>query len=569
MQWKRRLYAFLLRRILGPYLTSSSRAQLVHESVNIEVTEGKYLLRDVEFDVDYLHSLLSDFINKGDWNFRLKHMSIQQLEIHLTLVENDGSVTDTVHTTTTLEEDTSNPDDSSYYSSFGKTVGTAAAAMRKMYKLGSRTDGIAQSSSNNISLVAHIILNGVDIDVTTIHSSAHTSKDDEQEPMTSIGENSGMKSRATSFITSYMEAALNSLQVNVELSNVQIRLSSPTSHEPDPNAMAPQKITMLLHSISYKETPPSKVMTDKDTHNSQYISSDSSTMGMTKMIQISPFQLDVGSIQDEPDTVRKLLVYEGNICVQLASYSSEDESQKTTTGHRVVLEHVLDISVDQQLDIYLNLATLDQLSGFFSTTSERKELQPMEEEEELPISTRNDRIEQDEDENDAGILALVLKQREEALHRANTKEVRGGILVPTLSMEQGGNINVTYDAFFDANDFSYSQHRSFRVSQHLNEASSKDLHTSISASIHLAGLCIQSDFDSDTIDRNQSTRQGYDGAIVTSIRGLSLESSYFPENFISRLDITEIDVSEALNGRFYSLLHFERVSHLRERSHPS
>ena len=57
-QWKQRLYAFLLRRVLGPYLSAGSLQQL-HESIEVSFQEGKFILKDVDLNAAYLTEILS------------------------------------------------------------------------------------------------------------------------------------------------------------------------------------------------------------------------------------------------------------------------------------------------------------------------------------------------------------------------------------------------------------------------------------------------------------------------------------------------------------------------------
>jgi len=561
MQWKRRLYAFFLRRILGPYLTASSRAQLVHESVDVEVTEGKYLLRDVEFDMDSLQSLFSRSMNTESEHlkFQFQRMSVRVLEIQLALIEtNNDSLppSDPFHPiTTTTVVDT---DETPYYSYLGKTVGTAAAVMRKMYRLGSSTVDTTLENSNNISLVVHVLLQGVDIQITMaksrpnsdVENDKHTSSSSHADSITQDQDQQGIKGRASSFIASYIEAALNSLQLNVQLSDVHLRFSSsPSCHDSEQNldTFHDSTISMRFHSISYREIPSSQIRNDQIQYDSS--SSNTSTLGIHRIIQIYPFQIDLEYIQDEMKKANKLLVYNGNIYVKFASNYSEDESNKTE--NRAVLEHGLDISIDQGLELCLNRSSLGLLPSLFSTVSKSKELQR-----EPIFKCKGPTKQDDEDENDAGVLALVLKEREEALHRAMTKEVRGGVLVPSLYVTQGGNMNVTYDAFFDANDYSYSQLRSLGKS-HLSEKSSNNSNTSIKASAHIKELSIRFEFESDIVHPPWHTVQGHDEAIVASIRELLLESSFSSDHFVLRVDVTEVDVSESLNGRFFTILQFE------------
>ena len=58
IQWKQRLYAFLLRRVLGPLLDASANQQL-HDSIEFSLQEGKFVLRDVSLNADHLSERLA------------------------------------------------------------------------------------------------------------------------------------------------------------------------------------------------------------------------------------------------------------------------------------------------------------------------------------------------------------------------------------------------------------------------------------------------------------------------------------------------------------------------------
>ena len=53
IQWKQRLYAFLLRRILGPFLDDES-SKILHDSIDFSLQEGRFVLKDVSLNSEFL-----------------------------------------------------------------------------------------------------------------------------------------------------------------------------------------------------------------------------------------------------------------------------------------------------------------------------------------------------------------------------------------------------------------------------------------------------------------------------------------------------------------------------------
>lgn len=83
IQWKQRLYAFLLRHVLGPFLDASS-AKRLHDTIDVSFHEGKFVLKDVILDADYLTEMASTKTP----GLRICSARVGRLEIHLKLREN-------------------------------------------------------------------------------------------------------------------------------------------------------------------------------------------------------------------------------------------------------------------------------------------------------------------------------------------------------------------------------------------------------------------------------------------------------------------------------------------------
>ena len=79
LQWKERLYAFLIQRFVGPWLDEES-SQRLYQSIDVSIQDGIFVLRDVSLATEKLTSLLQHPV-------RIRKATIDKLEIHLSLEE--------------------------------------------------------------------------------------------------------------------------------------------------------------------------------------------------------------------------------------------------------------------------------------------------------------------------------------------------------------------------------------------------------------------------------------------------------------------------------------------------
>ena len=129
--WKQRLYAFLLRRVLGPLLDASS-AQKLHDSIDVSLQEGKFVLKNISLDAAYLTEKLSESCP----GLRVRSGRIDRLEINLRLREN--------------------------YQNDDSTRTQSSLAWRAM-KLGSMNESLPA-----VSLIAESKIDGIFIELETI-----------------------------------------------------------------------------------------------------------------------------------------------------------------------------------------------------------------------------------------------------------------------------------------------------------------------------------------------------------------------------------------------------------------
>lgn len=78
--WKHRIYAFLLRRVLGPVLDTESLRQL-HSLLDVSIVDGRCTLRDVHFRTEFLHEKM------GTLPWTVRKARVRELTVHLAFQE--------------------------------------------------------------------------------------------------------------------------------------------------------------------------------------------------------------------------------------------------------------------------------------------------------------------------------------------------------------------------------------------------------------------------------------------------------------------------------------------------
>ena len=178
MGWRQTFYTFLLRRVLGPYLSPESLQQL-YSSIDVSLQEGRFSLTDIELNVAYL--------TKKVKAIAIHYVRIKKLQIRLTLREKDETPPSSV-------------------------------TWRAM-NLG--RDGAG------ISLEAHLELDGVELHVGP-HNAASSQQgsadmpghghDEAKQPAPSTS------TAASRTVGSYVDAALASLRLSLDVKNIKVRI---------------------------------------------------------------------------------------------------------------------------------------------------------------------------------------------------------------------------------------------------------------------------------------------------------------------------------------------------------
>jgi hypothetical protein len=195
LDWKQRLYAFLLRKVVGPFLDDGT-ANKLHNSIDFSLQDGCFVLKDVALNAE---SLSEKFSSAG---FSVVKATVQRLEIKLALRENTGTSQSSL----------------------------AWTAM----KLGGST---AKKSLPAVSLVAGIHVCGVDLEIKPVSVTPMTA------PEVAADENeSGVGTSHR--IASYVNAAISSLQLSLKLSNINIKMWH-----------GGRWVSVCLSSVTYNDLP--------------------------------------------------------------------------------------------------------------------------------------------------------------------------------------------------------------------------------------------------------------------------------------------------------------------------
>lgn len=353
--WTDRLYAFLLRRILGPILSEASYNQL-HSLLQVSVSQGTYKLVNVELNPDY-------FKLNG---IRVLAATAKSLEIQLSLVEKSSN------------DDKDNTSSSVYWKALRLTTSAAA-------------------TTQPVHLRAKVLLDGVCLTVTSgpRHSNAHTVPAQTEEEAIA----------APSVVSSYMQTALHSLRLSVAISNLELVVQH---HN--------EWLSFSTEHITYKEDGPTKTLT------------------------VSRLHMQVGTATESGN----VLLLDGTCVLSLAMPQPHNKVQTVRIETQFPK---LNVSVDAR-----SIGrTVSIVHSFFDNT------RPIDADLDISDSTTvsehrlsYQHMEEEDDVEDVQVLDTIMQQYQMARTLAEQQLVRGGVLVADASQ--------SFDAFFDANQFSLSRY---------------------------------------------------------------------------------------------------------------
>ncbi|KAL9179875.1 hypothetical protein ACHAXT_007845 [Thalassiosira profunda] len=482
--WRHRFYAFLLRRALGPFLTPQSAADLQSSIEAIDFTEGKFALVDVELDPAYLTSAIQgrkDGAPEEDGqggksaarNIAVQRARIRRLAIQLSV----------------RDVDSRGP----------KGEGTSSARKATSALLQNMC-GAARSdeeggNATGIALVAHVELEGLDVVLAPGRTSAKNEMEWSTEayqpahqPLTprSVEE---QDASAPGFFSSLVDSAMKSLRLSIDVSDVNIRVcshycsSSLNDTELVGNNVGEAEegcwIALRLPSVRYYDLIDSQSAETGPSDNRIPDRGTREKVTISKALEWEGFVVDTGGSTVGSPTPESLSpIFKSSGGGQLRFRVFEKWSEGTAGSKPVFLsarQHI-DVSLGQSMavecdicsmarviDIANAVATYGEEDGDFVDAYDDDTSQTHEE---APV-VANAQLEQSlalADEFSRETYEEIMKQYTEARHLARTNELRGGLLVPSFDERGASNDtaegDISFDAFFDANDNSVSHYRS-------------------------------------------------------------------------------------------------------------
>jgi hypothetical protein len=483
--WKERVYALLLRRVLGPFLTRSSLAKL-HESLTVSLTDGHYELTNLALNVAYLSDCLLHTANSNyttaQWS--LVAATIGKLSVQIRLQEDD-------HNETSNDSDTA----------------TSSLAWRA-YQLGSSS---SSTSANSVSLVVQVVLHDVSITLEPPPPPPHQNNGHHNNNVPTASSAAAMpeattlasneipssNSSVSHYIASYLEAALASLRLSVTCQNIRLRLQTSTSSPqsvPTTTTWMELRIQSALYNDAATELenhasaaavalpspdhpkPSATTHSGVDTYHTIVhktvqvtritvatgVSSSSSTAIAPMSHPLNePPALVVGLMEGTSQCRWRLIQYQ-----LVVSHDTTDADSQPPPWQQQDVQLML----HQKLNVSLDAVSLSHIQALVQSFA-RKPPPPNDSSTSSPLlsattTTTTLTIGNEEttrtaltaeDEADYQTISGIMKQYQEARQLVERNQVRGGIIVPSSSNDDAED---TFDLFFDANDQSFARYSS-------------------------------------------------------------------------------------------------------------
>lgn len=502
IQWKQRLYAFLLRRILGPFLDDES-SKILHDSIDFSLQEGKFVLKDVSLNSEFL----TEKVSANRPGLSISKAKVDRLEINLTLRENvEGFKT---------EDDTD-----------GEVPKSSFAW--KAIKFGSST-----TSYPAVSLLAEIIVDGISLEVST----GVNRKAPGVSPKVDMTVEDDTSSKG--LIASYVDAALASLQLHLKITKTNITIK----HQ----ELEKEKcfwMTVRLSSISYK---------DLDIlHNNE---KSGPKAFLNKSIEIYEIRLETGEeasnnfsktgslVDHTTQSTVALAEGSGQINLRVFKYDDGIENCNVQNDVEIKLNHQLNFSIDES-----SLVRIKMVIDGLSNTSEITEEHATPEFSKTSLAGSPLDVNYMTDQEDLKILTGIMKQYKEAYHLAENNQLKGGVLIPSdayLEAIPEPEIDSTsFDLFFDANDQSFHNAASFlaesiRIQEDVND---DDIHlVSTKIRFHLLGASLKVVFQERT-SKQFSTPEEY---ILLTVEDVTVSHTSSNSSSQSTLNIVYMQIEDA------------------------
>ena len=316
MQWKQSLYAFLLRRFLGPLLTNESKEQL-SSCIELSFHEGRFLLHNISLEPTYLTSLIKNTTG----NFWIEKSFVQKLTIHLSIQSLHNG-----------PNDTSDKADESRSSTL--------STMRRIMQLRRRGE--------SMSLFASIEMDGLEIVVSPLGPQTNNGNNETIDPASRREENAETKkdtSSGSGYLSSLVDSALASLRLCVTINDANVRLLEKLSEFRKRRSW----IDVTIASISYRDLTPAPSSKNQYENNQfdEKRQTGIKTEVLQKVIQISGLSI-VSSLSSRNPIPKPILAFsDGTTTIHFHAYADEIKRTNVTLYNEII------ISCNQRMTINL------------------------------------------------------------------------------------------------------------------------------------------------------------------------------------------------------------------------
>jgi len=403
----------LIRRFVGPWLDEESWQRL-HQSIDVSLQDGIFVLRDVSLATRKLTALLEQPV-------RIRKATIDKLEIHLTLEEHQ-------------EEEQGQEQGSSSTAPTSGTTTTVSSLVWRAWKLGA-----GAHVPGAVSVVVRIVVEGICIE---IEPTSEVLQEKHKPPEAVVEEPASSKG----IFASYIEAVLASLRLSLEINGLEVKMYAP-SEETD----VQDWVSVRIQSLSYHDVKQTAT-TPTEERNYETI--------VQKAVDVQRISVLVGATKREtntPSTMVALLDGNSRFRLRMIGYRSPEKGPESTVEKPSQIQHDTEVSLGQKFNVLLDESTVMGLRRIFQcyvTSFENAVVATPEIDEVvttgLAFVASREPTEEDrkQAEEDMQTLDGILKQYNEARRLAERKQLKGGILI----QDEEDATNMTYDAFFDAND---------------------------------------------------------------------------------------------------------------------
>ena len=453
-QWKQRLYAFLLRRFLGPLLTKESNDELSN-CIELSFQEGHFLLKNTSLEPGYLTNIIQrkQVNDKIVGGLQVDKIFLQKLSIQLSIRSTSISA---------ATDQNSGLAGSSENASAG-----SLSVMKKLVQL--------RYKKGSMALYAFIDIEGVEIHISPMDE--HKTVDDRRDLDDTIQIESEMnqdqQESEKGYFASIVDSAVKSLRLNVAINNFHVRFVKPPTTS---NPMTKSWLGVSINSISYRDQNPDNNQSCLPTlFNDKNVLQDSNLEQnkydwkeiLGKLMEISGFSLQISSSDLNPTKTRTIIGTNGFSTIHLRAFTANQEDPGKTTHNEIL------ISMNEHIAINLDPKKIQILYELSHVLNEclSNSLQTHPASEEILVDNNPNSTDPFIHSSSLHVEKLysnqgIMQRYEEAHHFALTRELRGGIILPASYGEDDGAKNFIddsnydeseFDTFFDCNETSFSQ----------------------------------------------------------------------------------------------------------------